>query len=311
MRIVSLLPSVTEICFTLGLSDRVVGVTHECDYPPAAQHKPHVTRSLLPSNITDGVEVNHFILERSRRGNPLCELDFDTLAELKPDLIFTQQLCDTCTVSYADVLAAVRRLPKPLRVVSIDPQTLDEALEVVREIGDLTGRPRTAEAVLRALRQRVQYINEHVDRLAIPRRVVCLDGLDPPMVAGHWVPEMVAIAGGEDMLGRAGEPSFEVDWRQVVDVAPEALILMPYGYSLGRTVSEVSKLPGLLQLAVVPAVQHEQVYAVDGGYFNRPGPRLVGGIEILAGIIHPEAFARIGSPGSIQSVHIRSMEQVS
>ena len=140
MRIVSLLPSVTEICFTLGLSDRVVGVTHECDYPPAAQHKPHVTRSLLPPDITDGVEVNHFILVRSRRGNPLCELDFDTLAELKPDLIFTQQLCDPCTVSYADVLAAVRRLPKPLRVVSIDPQTLDEALEVVREIGDLTGR---------------------------------------------------------------------------------------------------------------------------------------------------------------------------
>lgn len=311
MRIVSLLPSVTEICYTLGLSDRLVGVTHECDYPPAARHKPHVTRSLLPDEVTDSAEVNRFISARSREGNALYELEFDKLAELKPELIFTQRLCDICTVSFADVLAAVKRLPKPLRVVSIDPQTLDEALEVVREIGDLTGRPRTAGAVLRALRQRVQYINDHVDRMAIPRRVVCLDGLDPPTVAGNWVPEMVAIAGGEDMLGRAGESSFEVDWRQVVDADPEALILMPRGYSLERTVSEVSKLPGLLQLAVVPAVQHEQVYAVDGSYFNRPGPRLVGGIEILAGIIHPEAFARIGSPGSIQSVHIRSMEQVS
>lgn len=311
MRIVSLLPSVTEICFTLGLSDWVVGVTHECDYPPAAQNKPRVTRSLLPPNMTDSIQVNHFMSDRSRERNPLYELDFDTLAELKPELIFTQRLCDICTVSYADVLAAAKRLPKPLRVVSIDPQTLDEALEVVWEIGEMTGRPRTAEAVLRALRQRVQYINEHVDRLAIPRRVVCLDGLDPPTVAGNWVPEMIRIAGGEDMLGRAGESSFEVDWRQVVDVSPEALILMPRGYSLGRTVSEVSMLPGLLQLAAVPAVQHEQVYAVDGSNFNRPGPRLVGGIEILAGIIHPEAFARIGTPGSIQSVHIRSMEQVS
>lgn len=311
MRIVSLLPSVTEICFTLGLSGRVVGVTHDCDYPPAARHKPQVTRSLLPPDITDSAEVNRFISERSQEGEPLYELDIDKLAELDPKLIFTQELCDICAVSKSDLLAAAKRLPTPPRVVSIDPRTLDEALEAVQEIGDLTGRPCTAGAVVRALRQRVRYINEHVDRLAIPRRIVCLECLDPPMAAGLWVPEMVEIAGGEDMLGRAGEPSYEVDWQQVVDAAPEALILMPRGYSLGRTVREVPTLPGLLRLAGVPAVQHEQVYAVDGSYFNRPGPRLVGGIEILAGIIHPEAFARIGSPGSIQSVHIRSMEQVS
>ena len=311
MRIVSLLPSVTEICYTLGLADRVVGVTPDCDYPPAARNKARVTRSLLPTEITGSAEINRFISERSRAGEPLYTLDFDKLAKLEPDLIFTQELCDVCAVSYSEVRAAADRLPKPPQVVSIDPQTLDEALEAVQEIGDLTGRPRTAGAVLRALRQRVQYINEHVDRVAIPRRVVCLEWLDPPMVAGHWVPEMVEIAGGEDMLGRAGEPSYEVDWRQVVEASPEALILMPCGYSLDRTVREVPTLPGLLQLATVPAVQHEQVYAVDGNYFHRPGPRLVGGIEILAGIIHPEAFARIGSPGSIQSVHIRSMEQVS
>lgn len=311
MRIVSLLPSVTEICYTLGLSDRVVGVTHDCDYPPAARHKPQVTRSLLPAELAESAEANHFITEWSRQGKSLYELDLNKLAELEPDIIFTQEHPDICAVSYPDVLAAAARLPKPPRVVSIDPRTLDEALETVQEIGDLTGRPRTASAVLRALRQRVQYINEHVDRVAIPRRVVCLEWLDPPMVAGYWVPEMVEIAGGEDMLGRAGEPSYEVDWRQVVEASPEALVLMPRGYSLGRTVSEVPALPGLLQLAAVPAVQHEQVYAVASGYFNQPGPRLVGGIEILAGIIHPEAFARIGSPGSIQSVHIRSMEQVS
>jgi iron complex transport system substrate-binding protein len=266
---------------------------------------------LLPTEITGSAEINRFISERSREGEPLYTLDFDKLAKLEPDLIFTQELCDVCAVSYSEVRAAADRLPKSPQVVSIDPQTLDEALEAVQEIGDLTCRPRTASAVLRALRQRVQYINEHVDRAAIPRRVVCLEWLDPPMVAGYWVPAMVEIAGGEDMLGRAGEPSYEVDWRQVVGVSPEALILMPCGYSLDRTVREVPKLPGLLQLATVPAVLHEQVYAVDGSYFQRPGPRLVGGIEILAGIIHPEAFARIGPPGSIQSVHIRSMEQVS
>jgi iron complex transport system substrate-binding protein len=312
MRIVSLLPSVTEICSALGLADEVAAVTHECDYPLAAREKPHATRSILPPDVTDSATIDSLIRQRVLEGKPIYELDIGLLEQIEPDLIFTQQLCEICAVSYEDVLAAARLLPKTPKVVSIQPTTLDEVLESLHQIGNAAGRAKTSEAIVRALRARVQYINEHVDHVAIPRRVVCLEWLDPPMVAGHWVPQMVEIAGGRDVLGHHGKPSYQVEWQQVVEAAPDVLILMPCGLNLSRTAAEASKLAMVPQLAEIPAVQHEQVYAVDSsGYFNRPGPRLVGGIEILAGIFHPEAFARIGPPGTIQGVHFRSMVQVS
>ncbi len=312
MRIVSLLPSVTEICFALGLADKLAAVTHECNYPSEARQKPHAARSALPPDVTDGATIDRIVRERVLEGSPIYELDVGLLEQIQPDLIFTQQLCEICAVSYDDVLATARQLPKPPKVVSIQPKTLDEVLESFHQIGDLTGRSKTAEGVVRALRSRVQYINEHVDRVTIPRRVVCLEWLDPPMVAGHWVTEMVEIAGGHDVLGHRGKLSYHVEWQQVLDAAPEVLILMPCGLNLSRTVAEASKLAILPHLAEIPAMQHEQVYAVDGsGYFNRPGPRLIGGIEILAGILHPEAFARIGPPGTIQGIHFRSIVEVS
>lgn len=316
MKIVSLLPSTTEICYALGLADHLAAVTHECDYPPAARAKPYITRNVLPPGITDSAEINRLITERILEGQSIYELDVALLGKIEPDLILTQELCAVCAVSYEDVKAIASRLPKPPRVVSVEPRSVDEVLESIRTVGNLTGRGETAEAVVGALRRRIEHIRGRLDHGAPRRRVVCLEWLDPPMVGGHWVPEMVALAGGQDMLGEPGQPSFRVDWEQVRDAAPEALVLMPCGYDLEQTTAEAERLaestsayPAFLE--DIPAVRNGQVYAVDGsGFFNRPGPRLVGGIEILASILHPEAFARIGPPGTVQTVQLRSPEAV-
>lgn len=316
MRIVSLLPSTTEICFALGLGDQLVAVTHECDYPPAAQKRPQITRNVLPPDIDDGAEIDRLIRERVLRGESIYELDVELLERLEPDLILTQELCAVCAVSYEDVQAIAQRLPNPPRVVSIEPRTVEEVLDSILTVGSLTRRTVTAKAVVAALRSRIAYIGGRVDSGQAPRRVVCLEWLDPPMVGGHWVPEMVALAGGQDVLGRAGQPSFAVTWEQICDAQPEVLVLMSCGYNLDGTIAEaerVSRTAGVLPafLDEIPAVHDGQVYAVDGsGYFNRPGPRIVGGIEILTGILHPERFARGGPPGTVQQIRLGVAEPV-
>ncbi|MBX6340968.1 MAG: cobalamin-binding protein [Thermomicrobiaceae bacterium] len=309
MRIVSLLPSVTEICFALGLGDQLCAVTHECDYPPAARSKPHATRSVLPPGITDSAEIDRRITERVLSGESIYELDVPLLQRLAPDLILTQELCEVCAVSYEDVLRVARRLPGPPRVVSIEPRSVGEVLASIRTVGALTGREAVADAVVRALEHRIQAIRERIPPRAARPRVVCLEWLDPPMVGGHWVPEMVALAGGADALGRAGEPSRRVSWQEVLDAEPEVLVLMPCGYGLEQTIAESARLHDRPGLDALPAVRRGHVYAVDGSsYFNRPGPRLVGGIEILAGVLFPEAFARIGPPGAARAISLAAGE---
>ena len=310
MRIVSLLPSLTEICFTLGLGNQLVAVTHECDYPETARSKPHITRSTLSNETTNSAEIDSSVRQAVAEGRPLYELDVDRLIELRPDLILTQDLCHVCAVSIDDVRAIARRLAPEPQVVSIEPRTIDDVLASIEQVGDLTGRAGTARSVIEALRTRLTLIVEQVERVGHRDRVVCLEWLDPPMVAGHWVPEMVGLAGGIDPLGRAGEPSFTVTWQQVIDARPDVMVLMPCGYDLPQTIGDVERLrdadgriPG--ELANVPAVASGHVYAVDGsGYFNRPGPRVVIGTEILAGVLHAELAASHTPAGTVEPVEI-------
>lgn len=289
MRIVSLLPSLTEICAALGLIADVIAVTHECDYPPAVEEKLRVTRSLLTPGLSHQ-EIDAAVRERVRRGFPLYELDWEQLARLEPDVILTQSLCPVCAVSAEDISHFTASLARPPRVISVEPTTLEEILHSIILIGQVTGRPLTAQAIVLALRRRLDWICSQIAPTQERPRVLCLEWLDPPMVAGHWVPEMVSLAGGQDVLGRTGFPSFTTSWDAMKAAAPEIIIAMPCGYDLETTAELASEL--LLshsELAATPAFQRGMVWAVDASsYFSRPGPRVVRGVEILASIFHPE-----------------------
>lgn len=288
MRIVSLLPSLTEIVWALGLADQLVAVTHECDYPPAVRSKPRVTRSLLPPGLSQA-EIDAAVRERVAAGLPLYELDTALLRALEPDLILTQALCPVCAVSVDDVCRLAATLPRPPRVVSVEPTTLREIFDSILTVGEATNRPHTAHAVVSALERRLAWIAERVGEPATRPRVVCLEWLDPPIVAGHWVPEMVAHAGGVDVLGIPGRPSFTVTWERVAEVAPDILVAMPCGYDLEETRRLSSELLAHPALRLTPAVIRDAVWAVDAtNFFSRPGPRVIHGVEILAALFHPE-----------------------
>lgn len=310
MRIVSLLPSLTEICFTLGLGHQLAAVTHECDFPGRARSLPHVTRSILPPDLRDSAEIDRQVKAALAEGNALYELDRERLSRLQPDLILTQALCHVCGVSADDVRGIAAELEPVPDVVSIEPTTVGEVISSIATIGKLTDRVATASAATEALKHRIELIRGHVQRTEHRQRVVCLEWLDPPMVAGHWVPEMVEIAGGFDPLGKIGKPSFEVTWQDVIAAEPDTIVLMPCGYNLTDTVLEAGRLaeadgPIPVEIERTPAVRDGHVYAVDGSaYFSRPGPRLVAGIETLAGILHAELAATHTPPGVVEPVQL-------
>ena len=310
MRIVSLLPSLTEICCALGLDDELVAVTHECDYPPLVRAKPRITRSVLPPGLSQA-EIDGAVRELVRSGRPLYQLDTERLAQLRPHLILTQALCPVCAVSYEDVAQIASALPQRPEVLSVEPHTLREVLDSILLVGEHTGRHATAAAVVASLEHRIDRVRQRLAEAEREPGVVCLEWLDPPMVGGHWVPEMVKLAGGRDLLGQPGAPSFTVTWEDVLAASPEVLVLMPCGYDLVGTravATGLSRVPGLSD---TPAVANGRVYAVDASsYFSRPGPRLVTGLELLAGILHPAAFARFGPPESVAPVRFAAPESV-
>lgn len=291
MRIVSLLPSATEILFALGLGDSVVGVTHECDFPPEASKKPALIRPRVDPNAAPA-EIDRQVSDVVQRGESIYAVDAELLASLAPDLIVTQDLCHVCAASPDDLATALTRLPKQPRVLSLAPHSLADVWDDVRRIGEATGRKRESQALAMTLQQRVAAIEMKTTQMKtvqhMPRpRVVCLEWLDPFYVAGHWVPEMVAKAGGDDVLGRAGEPSFRVSAEQVAESAADIIIVMPCGYNLDRARGEcdLDSLWGIWRR--VPAVKHGFVFAVDAnGYFSRPGPRLADGVIILASLFY-------------------------
>ena len=281
MKICSLLPSATEILYSLGLGNDIVAVTHECDYPPEAASKPKVTENVIDHERLTSAEIDHHVTSNIGCHGSIYALKDEFLQELKPDLIVTQELCDVCAVSYKDVQRAARVLEGQTKIVSLEPNTLDEVLDTIALVGEITGREQAAREKIRELRARLERVQESVRGLPRPR-VYAMEWLDPPFSAGHWVPEMVELAGGNEVLGRPGVKSERITPDQILAAQPDIIVLMPCGFSLERTVAEYRRttfLPGW----------RGQVYAVDGSsYFNRSGPRLIDGVEILARIFHPE-----------------------
>jgi iron complex transport system substrate-binding protein len=284
-RVVSLLPSATEILFDIGAADRVVAVTHECDYPAAARGLPRVTSSVMAIDGAAPGDIDRHIHASRHAGSSIYRLDEAALAQLEPDLIITQELCDVCAVAYSEVRRAVRRLSGEVPVLSLEPGSVEEICSSVEEVGAATECFQGAHRAAAAMRRRIAEIGA-LDPPEPRPRVVCIEWTDPLMVGGHWVPEMVRIAGGIDVLGKEGAPSRYVSWDEVVESRPDVMVLMPCGYDLPRTlelVPEVTSRPGFDDLACTRA---GRVLAVDGSaYFSRPGPRIVHGLEILAGAL--------------------------
>jgi iron complex transport system substrate-binding protein len=281
MRIVSLVPHATELLFALGAGPDVVAVTHECDYPPAALQCERVTRDVLPAGL-DAAAIDAAVRERTLAGEAIYELDRAALAALAPELIVTQALCPVCAVSYEEVDELARSLPSRPRVLALDPKTLEQTHADVATLARATGRERQGSDLVADFATRIDRVARAVGSQRRPR-VVALEWLDPVYLAGHWTPELIGLAGGEDVLGDAGGPSRTVSWDAVADAEPEVVIVMPCGYDATRAHEEAGRYGDRLA-----ALGAERVVAVDASaYFSRPGPRLTDGVELLAHILHP------------------------
>jgi iron complex transport system substrate-binding protein len=290
MQICSLLPSATEILYALRLGDSVAGVTHECDFPPEAAKKPVLIRPRVDPKAPLA-EIDRQVNKFVARGESIYAVDAELLARLAPDLIVTQDLCHVCAASPEDLATALTRLPKQPRVLSLRPHSLADVWQDICRVGEATRSLYEAEALAVRLAVRVATTKAMVANASKRRRVLCMEWLDPFYVGGHWVPEMVANAGGEDVLGRAGEPSFRVTQDQIEGSTPEVIIVMQCGFAAERNAADC-RARGLLESwKSLPAVRERQVYAVDANsYFSRPGPRLADGVGILAHILHPDVF---------------------
>jgi iron complex transport system substrate-binding protein len=282
MRIVSLVPSATETLFALGLGDDVVAVTHECDYPPEARELPRITRDVLPSGLS-AAEIDAAVRERTLTGKSIYELDDELLRELEPDLIVTQSLCSVCAVSADDVRAIAEELDSRPRVISLDPHTLGEVLGDVRTLAQATDTKSAAVDLIRDASARIDRVRLAVRGARRPR-VVALEWLDPPYAGGHWVPQLIEYAGGEDVLGFAGENSERCSWDDVRAAAPDIVVVMPCGYD-----AEIAHREAEMHRDELASLGAGEVVAVDAAaYFSRPGPRIIDGLELLAYVIHPE-----------------------
>jgi iron complex transport system substrate-binding protein len=289
MRIVSLLPSATEIICALGLGDQLVGVTHECDHPEFVRSIPKVTTTLIPTAATSG-EIDALVRERLRTQRALYSLDRVAFEQLAPDLVVTQTLCDVCAVAEAEVRSAAYSLPGQPRIVNLEPTSLRDVFESFRTVGGAAGVEARAEAVVRSLQLRVDAVVERVKSVARPR-VLLLGWLDPPFSSGHWSPELVALAGCDEVIGRAGERSRTLTWREVAAAAPEVVVIACCGFGVDRALVDVPHLCVRPEWRGLPAVRAERVFVVDGSaYFSRPGPRLVDSLEIIAQALHQDVY---------------------
>jgi iron complex transport system substrate-binding protein len=282
MRIVSLVPSATEMLFALGLGPDVIAVTHECDYPPAARELPKVTRDVLPAGL-GAAEIDAAVKERTLAGESIYELDAELLHDLRPDLIVTQALCSVCAVSYEDVRRIAEEIETHPQVVSLDPHTVGEVLGDARTLAQLTDRKDAAVELVRQASARIDRVRLSVRGTSRPR-VAALEWLDPPFAAGHWTPQLIEYAGGEDVLGFPGERSEERSWQEVEASQPDVVIVMPCGYDAAFAYREAE-----MHREQLAAIGAGEVVAVDAAaYFSRPGPRIVDGLELMAHILHPE-----------------------
>jgi len=304
MKIISLLPSATEIVYALGLGEQLMAVTHECDYPPEAAEKPVITSSVLAHSESSSWQIHKGITGLVHEGKSIYHLNEKLLAEIKPDLILTQELCDVCAVSYNIVQEAAKILEGEQEIISLEPHFFQDILSNILLIGEKTGKTEEARELIESFEKRISFIADKTSKLVTLPKVYCMEWIDPPFAAGHWISEMVSIAGGSEELAIKGKPSVPINWQVVVDYAPEILIFMPCGFGLKKTIAEAKQVqswPGWLDL---PAVQNNQVYAVDGSsFFNRPGPRLIDGLEILDQIINPGILLSASQQQNFQRIN--------
>src|SRR5215217_8954149 len=307
-RIVSFLPSATEMACALGLADSIVGITHECDYPPEIKSKPIVVRNVLPLETMSQSEIDRAVAERIRSGESLYQIDEQLLRELAPDLILTQNLCQVCAPSGNEVSQVLKALPKAPQILWLTPQSLNEIFDNVRELGAATDRTAAAEAIVSDCENRLKTLARRVEGAHRPK-VFCMEWLDPVYASGHWVPELVKIAGGIDELGRERGESVQISWDEIVAWAPEVLVIMPCGFNLEQTMKQVWSAFGRQSGSPffdLPAVRNNRVFAVDANsFFARPGPRVVEGAELLAQLIHPELFDSLAPPRFVQHIDIQ------
>jgi iron complex transport system substrate-binding protein len=296
VRIASLVPSATEMLFALGLGDQVVAVTHECDYPPEAAGKPRLTRSLVPAGLSAG-EIDAEVRRLTGEGRHLYELDEAALRDLDVDLIVTQAVCEVCAVSYDDVVAVAARLSTRPRVISLDPSNLSEVLADIPRLGEAANVGDRGVRLRAELERRLEAVRTAVEG-GSRHRVLTLEWLDPPFIGGHWVPEMIEIAGGEDVLGVAGAKSRTAEWKELEASRADVVLAMPCGWDAGQARAEVES-----HAALLTAIGAERIWAVDAAAsFSRPGPRLVEGTELIAHLLHPD---RVGAPAEVEFEPVR------
>jgi len=291
VKILSLLPSATEIVFALGLGDQLDGVTYECDFPPEARSKPVVSDTALPQDRRlSAREIDDFVSSSMDRREPIYTLDKELIQRVQPDLILAQDLCRVCAVPSGQVEAALSELGCSSEVLSLDPHTIEDIFDCILQVGRATETEQQAAELVAALRERTE--RARCRAAGLPSvRTLCLEWSDPPFVGGHWVPGMVELAGGTNLLNGRGDPSRKVGWSDLAAAGPEVVVFMPCGYYLGEAETEAEGLFEVAEFGHTPAARLGNVFAVDASsYFSRPGPRIVDGLEILAWAIHPEAF---------------------
>lgn len=302
LRLVSLLPSATEMACALGLADQLLGITHCCDYPPEIRGKPLVVHGNIPVDELSLNEIDQAVSAALGRGESLYHVDEQLLRELAPTHILTQDLCQVCAPAGNEVSRALKALPRQPQVLWMSPHSIEDIEGNLRELGQATGREVKAEQLIAAGRERLQRVAERVKQATHRPRIFCAEWVDPLFCSGHWVPEMVEIAGGSDVLGRKWTDSVRITWDAVREAAPELLILMPCGYNLADSKAQAAWLfqqPGWAEL---PAVRNDRVFAVNAGYFSRPSPRVVDGTELLAHLLHPELFGWNGAPDAFEKL---------
>ena len=293
MRICSLVPGATEVLFALGLGESVVGVTHECDWPHEAESRPRVTASHLQSGDLSSAEIDAAVAEAAREGKALYAVDEAVWEEIQAEVVVAQELCDVCAVSAGEV----RRLN--VEVIDYSPATLDGVVGHITALGWRLDAEAAADELTNGMRSRLERVRAALAETETYPRVYVSEWLEPPYAAGHWVPDMVSSAGGMEIAGIAGEPSFRMRWTDVAGLEPDTVVLAPCGFDLDRTLSEIVTLDLSAHLLGTKARQESRVFAVDAnGYFSRPGPRLVDGVELLAYLLHPDAYSDPGIPWS-------------
>ena len=301
-RIVSFLPSATEILYELGVGDKLVGVTHECNYPEQAKSKPRVIHSSFDPNTLTSQEIDNKVIDLMHSGKDIYILDDEILKKVNPDLIVAQGICEVCSPYTKEINRAVTILDNKPEVLILEPQNLENILDNIITIGNKVGKPKEAEKLVLELQQRIQYVNRR--SIEPPKKVLCIEWLDPLFTAGHWVPQMVEMACGINGLASGGDPSRRMKIEEAVEYEPDLIVLMPCGFDVKRTILEYEKLANNVSWKSLAAVKNNEVYAVNANeYFSKPGPRTITGLEILAKIIHPKTYADLKVPdGSFQKI---------